>query len=235
MIGDDIVNEFDEPVAFVRQVLSDLAERVVALRGSGSLGPQHLAAMSSALEPVCADAITPEHPEIVGVGVVWVADETAGDASGMLWWRADGGVLAPKMHVYNPESDTYYDYGRSEWFRAARDSEGLAIVGPFIDAWGTDDHALTPSMAIVDDEGQFIGVAAADLDVAVITGQLARVLRPHGDLVLADAEDRAVASNYPMLSPGLRVDPFLTKSGYRVAERVPLHTHGWQLLRLARL
>lgn len=233
MISDDIVNELDEPVAFVRDVLSDLAARVVSLRATAHFGAQHITEMSSALEPICARAFAPGHPEVVGVGIVWSSAETNDDGSGMLWWRADAGVVAPKLHVYNPDSDSYYDYARSEWFGAARESDGLAIVGPFIDAWGTDDHAITPSLAIVDDSGEFIGVAAADLDVAVITGQLSRILRPYGDLVLADAEDRAVASNYPLLSPGLRVEPFLTKSGLLVAERVPLRANGWQVLRLS--
>jgi hypothetical protein len=136
------------------------------------------------------------------------------------------------MHVYNPESDSYYDYEHSEWYRAARESDGLVIVGPYIDAWGTDDHAITPSLGIVNEAGELIGTAAADLDVPVITGQLARILRPHSELVLADLEDRVVAANYPLLSPGLRLEPFLRRAGYRVAERVPLRVKGWQLLRL---
>jgi hypothetical protein len=232
MINEAIVDELDVPVAFVREVLANLAAKTVELHAAGRFGVQHIAEMSQALEPECARVFTPEHPAIVGVGIVWEAVDTTAGGSRMLWWRADEGVVAPKMHVYNPESDSYYDYERSEWYRAARVSEGLAIVGPFIDAWGTDDHAITPSLGIVDEAGKLIGAAAADLDVPVITGQLARILRPYPELVLADSEDRVVAANYPLLSPGLRLEPFLGRAGYSVAERAPLRVSGWQLLRL---
>src|SRR5690606_2863749 len=97
--------------------------------------------------------------------------------------------------------------------------------GPFIDAWGTDDHAITASLGLVH-EGEFLGAAAADLNVVAVTDALASALRPHGDVVLLDDEDRVVASNRPLLSPGLLLESFLRRTGASVSARVTTGVHG---------
>jgi hypothetical protein len=229
-----MVNELDQPVAFVREILTNFAQRAVELQRTGRFGARNITEMAEGLEPECARAFSPHHPELVGVGIVWEGGSSDGDESGMLWWRADTGVIARKVHVHNPDSDSYYDYRSSEWYQAARDGSGLTIAGPFIDAWGTDEHAITPSLAILDD-GKFVGVAAADLDVPFVTSWLARILRRHGDLVLVNSEDRVVASNHPLLTPGLRLDPFLSRAEFTVVDRVPATVSGWQILDLRRI
>lgn len=233
MIDKRVVNELDQPVAVVREILAGLALRAVELRRARRFGARRITEMVGGLEPDCALALSPAHPEIVGVGIVWEGGSSDGDGSGMLWWRADTGAIARKVHVHNPVSDSYYDYRNSEWYQTARNHPGLTVTGPYIDAWGTDEHAITPSLAIFDN-GEFIGVAAADLDVPFVTSWLARILRRHGDLVLVNSDDRVVASNHPLLTPGLRLEPFLLREGVVVADRVPALVSGWQILRLER-
>lgn len=229
--SDSILQLIDRPIALVRQALTAVAESALELRAEHTFGSRYIPQMVQGLEPHGERLLLGERGIIVGIGLVWQAGPADDDESGMLWWRGDDGVLARKVHVFNPESDTFYDYSRSEWYTAARETDGLAIVGPFIDAWGTDDHTITPSLAIVDN-GELVGVAAADLDVQLVTAELAAILRPFGDYVLVDKEDRVVASNYSLLSPGLRLEPFLAKSGLRVSERVPTLVSGWFLLQL---
>ncbi|QEE62114.1 hypothetical protein FVA74_11435 [Salinibacterium sp. dk2585] len=226
--GEGLVADIDAVVAIMRDDLHELAERALALRAEGHYGAEHVAAMVASLEPLCVDVLGRSRM-VEGTGLVWSCEQA--DDSGMLWWRAEEGRVARKQHVFNPESDSYYNYLGSRWFRAARDSEGLAIVGPFIDAWGTDDHAITASLGLVH-EGEFLGVVAADLNVVAVTDALAAALRPHGDVVLVDDEDRVVASNRPLLSPGLLLEPFLRRTGASVSERVATGVHGWFVARL---
>lgn len=229
MSGDDrLVADVDAVVADVRDGLHELARRALALRAEGMYGAEHVAVVAAALEPPCVN-ILGRSRMIEGTGLVWSCEQP--DDSGMLWWRAEEGRVARKQHVFNPESDSYYNYLGSQWFRAARDSQGLAMVGPFIDAWGTDDHAITASLGLVGGS-EFIGVVAADLNVVAVTDALAAALRPHGDVVLLDAEDRVVASNRPLLSPGLLLEPFLRRTGATVSDRVPTGVHGWFVARL---
>lgn len=228
----DVVTEIDTAMAHVRRVLSQLSAASAELWARGVYGSQQVGRMAEALEPICLAMLSADNPGVDGVGIVW---EVGGDAedTGMLWWRVEGGRGGRKQHVFNPESESYYDYRGSEWYRAAQAAEGLAIVGPYIDAWGTDDHALTASMALVVD-GQFIGVAAADLNVSTMTAVLARVLGRFDDLVLVDPEDRVVASNFALLTPGLLLQPFLRRGDMFIAERISTPVNGWHLVRLGK-
>lgn len=219
--------DLDAVIATVRDDLQALADRALSLWESDTYGAEHIAAMAERLEPQCLKVLAGSSL-VEGMGLVWSRQDV--DDSGMLWWRAEEGRIARKQHIFNPESDSYYNYLGSRWFEAARRSKGLAVVGPFIDAWGTDDHTITASMRVV--EGEFLGVVAADLNVVAVTNALAASIERHGDVVLVDNEDRVVASNRPLLSPGLLLGPFVRRRGGRVVGRSGTTVNGWFIVKL---
>lgn len=225
----EVVEEIEAVVADVRGALQALTDSALALREAGSYGADHVVAMAQHLEPLCLNILA-QGSMIEGMGLVWSCEGL--DDSGMLWWRSEEGRIARKQHVFNPESDSYYNYLGSRWFEAAQGSDGLAMVGPFIDAWGTDDHTITAAMPVVHAD-DFVGVVAADLNVVAVTDALAVALERHGDVVLVDGEDRVVASNRPLLSPGLLLEPFLNRRGGRATGRSATTVDGWYVVRLA--
>ena len=228
-----VAGRIDDSLTEVRKVLDDLGTQVRALFAVGFFGPDQLGEMARQLEGVANRALTAEAGVVAGAGVAWRTGDESGQ-SGMLWWRADGGEVTQKVHVGNPASDSYYDFQHSEWYLRAVESDSFEIAGPFIDAWGTDDHALTPSVAVRADDGMLLGVAAADLHVGKTTDRLARVLRSGGgDLVLVNDEDRVVVADDAILTPGLRLEPFLVERRSAIVDAVDVPVRGWRLVRVA--
>lgn len=228
----------DRVIATAQQPLVALSESFVKIYGSFfgttdsdpvSLDTKRLEWLASELEPQCLAVLDQPAPRLIeGIGLVWVAPQ---DASGMLWWRAEQERVARKHHVFNPDSDSFYDYRNSVWFLGARAADGLSIVGPYIDSWGTDDHTLTASMTMLRD-GHSVGVAASDLNLQNLTDQVGGLLSELPPAVLVGSEDRVIASNVALLTPGLRLEPFLKKSGARVSENIETVLESWRLLRL---
>ncbi len=232
--ADDAVRQIDRIVAAAEQPLLELSESFTRLYDeffdATGTDTKRLAALTEALEPQCLGVLDEPSPRLIeGLGFVWVAPE---GSSGMVWWRAEHGTIARKQHVFNPESDSYYDYRNSVWFLGANAASGLTIVGPYIDSWGTDDHTLTASMQMLMPHGP-VGVSAADLNVSTLTSQIESVLSGLPGSVLVSDEDRVVASNIALLTPGLRLQPYLNRSGAEIVERRSTTLDAWELVELS--
>ncbi|WP_313817137.1 cache domain-containing protein [Citricoccus sp.] len=226
----EIAALIDREVEPILKTLGDLSTQLRAAHATGFYGFAQQEEMARQLDGVVRRAFSDPDAIIVGIGVVWEHD----DVSGMLWWRADGGAVSRKDHVNNPESDSFYDFTHMEWYEQTTMTDRLVIAGPYVDAWGTDDHALTPALA-VHDGAERIGVSAIDLDVYRLTETLARVIAPYGDnLVVVNADEQVVASNRPALTPGERLTPYLERRGLiTVAEAPIMRVDGWTIRRLA--
>lgn len=232
-IPQSAVDAIDAIFARVQQPLIVLADQFVEISHScpGAIthdesGYDHIAAK---LEPSCRKTLTAQSSRlIVGVGLVGFASDRA---SGMIWWRVDNQKAARKYHVFNPESDSFYDYQNSMWFQDALQTEGLAVVGPYIDAWGTDDHAMTASMKIEGPNGP-VGVAAADLDIHVLVDELEEAMSDLPNWVLVGAEDRIIASDIALMSPGLHLTPYLLRSHRKIVRSRFTHIEGWTIIQL---
>lgn len=224
--------EIEAVLSPIRKAVEDIAVQVRAMYSVGFFGHEHMDEMGRQAEGVIRRALTHNSGTIVGAGFVW--QHTGKDDAGMLWWRADGDGITPKVHVYNPQADAFYDYRQTEWYRQGAEEAGFAIAGPFIDAWGTDDHALTPSTRIVSDppEERFLGVAAVDLQVHRVTERLASVLKAAPGAVIVNAEGHVVSANRPLLTPGLRLERILREQGNGIKSEAPLFVRGWRLLSL---
>lgn len=227
---DDVVADLNHLISPLRKLLTNLELQMKTLKHIQFFGHAHVKEMSQQVEGVIARGIEELRPLVVGAGFVWLCDATD---TGMLWWRSGSHELVPKWHVNNPDSDAFYDYQASEWFQLAFESEDMIIAGPFIDAWGTDDHALTPALKVLDDSQTPIGVVSADLDVHKFTERLTDILRPAKDLAILNRDGHVVAANIARLTPGLRIDAFLARYGFRTIEQVPLMVSDWDLVRIA--
>jgi hypothetical protein len=156
---------------------------------------------------------------LVGAGVV-IAPGVLEDADRHLEWRqhgSDGRPVALLLDV-DPASDDPYDYPEMEWFRIPRDEGRRMVGGPYFDYRGAERYALTVAVPVVVD-GEFVGVAGADVPLAHLESELLPVLRrlPLRS-ALVNHEQRVVTANTPHFVTGarVRVDP---ESG---ARRVPV-------------
>ncbi|MFF5988479.1 cache domain-containing protein [Prauserella flavalba] len=152
----------------------------------------------------------------------------------MAWWVRRDGVVREKRHTLNPESDAFYDYRHAAWFDIPRTAGARAVVGPYIDSWGTDDFTITASAPVVVDD-EFIGVVAADLAVRQMEIAISRQLRAiDAPAVLVNSEDRVVASGVPELTTGLRLSP--RAGGETRRSELARHdaAYGWSVVLLSR-
>lgn len=221
----------DGRLAPIAGTLTDLGTQLSAAHATGFYGPDQRPQMSTQLDGVVRRALADPSLLVAGIGVVWEQGEDAG----MLWWRADGGTVSRKDHVNNPASDSFYDFTHMEWYERTTRTDRLVVVGPYVDAWGTDDHTLTPTQ-VVRRDGVRIGLAALDLHVGAMTQELADLLAPHGeDLVLVNADGQVVASDRPDLTPGERLAPYLQTHGLTLGETEQCRlVQGWSVHRLTR-
>ena len=232
---DVAVRAINELIAATHHPLIDLSlkfsEIYHSFFDSSGTDERRISQLANELEPQCLEILSQPAPRLIeGIGLVWVASE---NSSGMLWWRAEKGTIARKHHVFNPDSDSFYDYRNSVWFRGALESEGLSIVGPYVDSWGTDDHTLTSSMKMDVSGGGLLAVAAADLNLQNLITEIEKILPGLPNTVLVSNEDRVIASSVALLTPGLRLEPFLAKAGVKVITRQDTALETWQLVELS--
>lgn len=232
MISATLIRNVEGLLLPLRKVLDDIGVQVKAMHSVDFFAHDRFEEMTRQVDGVIRRALEHKSGIIAGAGFAWRNPET--DESGMLWWRADEGPVTPKVHVYNPHADAFYDYGQTEWYRQAQEEDSLAIAGPFIDAWGTDDHALTPSQRIDSDSPhkRFLGVAAVDLQVHRVTEYLSTYLEQAPGTAVVNAEGHIVSASHPLLTPGIRLERFFPNEEVHVLHDVPLFVRGWRLLAL---
>jgi hypothetical protein len=151
----------------------------------------------------------------VGLGLV-VAPQPEQDLPLRLeWWQADqdGGPLRTLEPDLKPTSLGYYDYTATEWFDVPRRTGRRHVVGPYVDVHGTGRYLLTLTEPVVVD-GEFVGVAGADVSVRRFETHLLQVLGqlPAPFLLLND-EDRVVLSTAPRWLVGGLLPPGAGPSG----------------------
>ena len=95
------------------------------------------------------------------------------------WWQVDpeGGRLRTLEPDLRPTSMGYYDYTATEWFDVPRRTGRRHVVGPYVDVHGTGRYLLTLTEPVVVD-GEFVGVAGADVSVRRFETHLLRLLGP---------------------------------------------------------
>ena len=115
----------------------------------------------------------------VGLGLVVAPQPERGLPLRLEWWQVDpdGGRLRTLEPDLKPTSLGYYDYTATEWFDVPRRTGRRHVVGPYVDVHGTGRYLLTLTEPVVVD-GEFVGVAGADVSVRRFETHLLRGARP---------------------------------------------------------
>ncbi len=112
------------------------------------------------------------------------------------WWQMDPGsslVLALDPDL-KPSSVGFYDYAATPWFDVPRRTRKRHVVGPYVDVHGTGRYLLTLTLPVLVD-GQFLGVAGADVLVSRFETHVLRRLGPlRRPFLLLNEEGRVVLS-----------------------------------------
>jgi hypothetical protein len=151
----------------------------------------------------------------VGLGLVVAPQPEQGLPLRLEWWQADqdGGPLRTLEPDLKPTSLGYYDYTATEWFDVPRRTGRRHVVGPYVDVHGTGRYLLTLTEPVVVD-GEFVGVAGADVSVRRFETHLLQVLgRLPAPFLLLNDEDRVVLSTAPRWLVGGLLPPGAGPSG----------------------
>lgn len=225
-----------QAVAVIESVVERVFRSVTAVRDDALRS--HRAARERG-EPMCDRDITAirgplldllgrEDEIAVGLGMIVAPGVLADRSLRLEWWQADPDREVPVwLEVdLHPHSVGFYDYAAAEWFVVPQRTGRRHVVGPYVDVHGTDRYLLTLTEPVLAD-GQFLGVAGADVPVARFE---TLVLRELGDLaadvVVVNAEDRVVLSTSARWLTGLRLDP----AAVREARTLRLADPAWRVL-----
>ncbi|MFF5204512.1 cache domain-containing protein [Streptosporangium sp. NPDC000396] len=180
----DAVGELVEGVFTELRHVRDAAARIV--------GPAPVSADLAALRPLL-------FPRLGGLisGIGFIAEPgLLADAPWHLeWWQESAsGEPVRLLRDMNPASSAFYDYTHWDWFAGPRSGAEHTLTGPYVDFLCTDEYSLTLSVPVRRD-GEFIGVAAADVLVRRFEVAVSPVLRGiQGPAFLVNAHGRVVAS-----------------------------------------
>ena len=132
---------------------------------------------------------------VTGLGLIVAPGMLADESLRLEWWQTDEDRAVPvALNVdLNPSSLGFYDYAAAEWFAVPRQSGGRHVVGPYVDVHGTGRYILTFTMPVIAD-GNFLGVAGADVPAAWFETRLLHELGPDVNVVVLNAEHRVVLS-----------------------------------------
>jgi hypothetical protein len=185
-----VVERVFQSVAAVRDSVVD-AHRAARERGE-PMGDRDVTAMRGTL----VDLLRRKREIAVGMGVIVAPGFLADQPLRLEWWQCEPERGAPRrLEVdLNPHSVGFYDYAAAEWFVVPRRTGHRHVVGPYVDVHGTDRYLLTLTVPVAA-EGEFVGVAGADVPVARFETLVLRELgNLAADVVVINPEDRVVLS-----------------------------------------
>jgi hypothetical protein len=105
----------------------------------------------------------------------------------------------------DPESVDLYDYLEMDWFTVPQREGRPHVYGPYIDFSCADRYVVTLTVPVTDD-GEFLGVAGADIPMSRFEPRLLAILRDvAAPAVLVTAERRVIAANTPRWICGTRL------------------------------
>ena len=171
-----------------------------------------------------------EHRDVaVGMGFIAARGLLSDDRRRLQWWQFVPGRDEPSpLRVdLNPNSLGFYDCDSADWFSVPRSSGRRHVVGPYIDAHGTDRYLLTFTVPI-SSATSFLGVVGADVPVSVFENRMLRAWgRQSSDVMIINSQGRVVASNS---SRALAGDLVLDPAGHSVGRTaIDLPGMPWQL------
>ena len=211
-------------------LLGRVAEEVLRSRPSrAALTEAHF----SGLQRLLAELLTHQQ-ELWGMGFVAAPFVVEDRERYMAWWqRHDERVTRLRLN-FDPTSIDVYDYLQMDWYQLAQRGQARVAYGPYVDYSGSDMYTITATIPVVAD-GDFLGVAGADLVVGQVERKLIEVLRQSPeDAVVVNTERRVIAANTPRwvvgsLLPAMpQPGPASDSAAFREVGEMPLGT-GWVL------
>lgn len=109
-------------------------------------------------------------------------------------------VLAPNKTApltlnFNQHSESFYNYRNMPWFTLPKTVGQNALVGPYVDLYGTDMYILTFSIPIRVG-GRFVGIAGADIAVNRFERPLlSALLKLDNEALIVSEEGRVIVAN----------------------------------------
>jgi hypothetical protein len=188
--------------------LHELKKAVVEVRRRAhDAGRQLTRADLASLRPLLRRELRRQDALVAGTGVLTRPGLLRDAPMFVEWWCAGPSEPFPLPVSLDPEHPVFSDYDTFEWFEGPWQEGSKRIVGPWVDYTATGQHVMTLSIPIFGGDGEFLGVAGAD----VLAGQIEKIaLKPlraiSNDAALVSAEGRVLASNTARLLVGSLLD-----------------------------
>ena len=205
------------------RMLADLAAPPGAAPDVGALQQDDLAK----LRPAIFDVLASHRDLAAGAGVITAPNVIADAPLWLEWWWTNPAGSTEQLRVnLDPAAPDFFDYTTAAWYTAAeRLDTGGAATGPYVDYFCTGEYTITLSVPVRVD-GRFLGVAAADVLVPNLEGQVLPALLATGrPVALTSPDGRVIAATTADLVPGARVPA----SG---ATHVPSPLGRWRLAKI---
>jgi hypothetical protein len=194
-----ITGEFEQIFSSLAPLAASFAD---AVGGPAGDQPESLARLREA-----AFAVLDRHQGLVaGAGAVAAPDAVPGSRYWLQWWwtRSSGDPEALRVNL-DPAAPDFFDYTGADWYQTPMRTAARHVAGPYVDYACTNEYALTVVVPVTVD-GQFAGVAAADVLVSSFERRLLPALRTLSrPAVLLNAGGRVIASSSPEFASGMRV------------------------------
>ncbi|HEY6791073.1 MAG TPA: GntR family transcriptional regulator [Trebonia sp.] len=186
------------------EMLTDLAATASgsAAAAGGALQRDDLAKLRPAISGLLAD-----HRDLASGAGVLTAPNVLADAPLWLewWWTTPAGSPEQLRVNLDPAAPDFFDYTTAAWYTAAEQLATAQATGPYVDYFCTGEYTITLSVP-VRLGGRFLGVAAADVLVSNLEGQVLPALLAAGrPVALTSPEGRVIAATTADLVPGARV------------------------------
>jgi hypothetical protein len=226
----DLAERASQSLEPVYELLGQVAEEVLRSRPArAALTEAHF----SGLQRLLAELLTREQ-DVWGMGFVAAPFVVEGRERYMAWWQRHNERVARLRLNFDPTSIDVYDYLQMDWYQLAQRGQARVAYGPYVDYSGSDMYTITATIPVVAD-GDFLGVAGADLVVGQVERKLIEVLRQSpDDAVVVNTERRVIAANTPrwfvgsLLSAMPQPGPASDSARFRDVAEMPLGTE-WVL------
>jgi len=201
--GRSTLGEVGQSLERLFQVLERLGGQLAELAAAtpGSLERDDL----GQLRPAIFDLLDRHRDLASGAGVI-LAPDLLTDAPRWLewWWITPAGSPEQLRVNLDPAAPDFFDYTTAAWYAAADQLGTAQATGPYVDYFCTGEYTITLSVP-VRAGGSFLGVAAADVLVSRLEGEVLPALLAAGrPVALTSPEGRVIAATTEGLLPGER-------------------------------
>lgn len=158
------------------------------------------AQLANALERGAHAILDEAERPLYGAGYC-ASDAIVAEGNPLAWWQGpDRSLLASS--TFGP-GQAAIDLVRLEWYRVPERTGKRHVAGPFVDYLCSNEITITSALPVVV-EGEFWGVACADVLVHSLEGAMLKDLSIAKDVTLVNASGRVVLSTDPDYETGDR-------------------------------